>query len=111
MSDEHASRKEKGVVSIEEAQACFADVYDGDYLFAELLARNELCDAILFLYAQLAYDPPTPEPRRSTFRNERGEVSEVSRSGRRDPTGITSFDFSDIVVIVRNGRVEGFTGS
>ena len=99
------------VQSEEEAQAAFAGLYDGDYAFMDLYDREHLRAGLTYLHAQAMQAAKSEPPRRrATFRGQDGHVSEVSRSAPRVPD-IASVSLHDVVVIVRNGRVEGFTGT
>jgi len=92
--------------SIEDAQTCFADVYDGDYQFGDLLRRDDLRQPILYLYGEMVYMNRKPVTRKATFRNADGSVVDVRRPPEESTVERISLD--RVVAVVRNGRVEAF---
>jgi hypothetical protein len=93
----------------EEAQRAFADLYDGDYLMSDLMARSpDMRSAVLSLFHDLGLDPPPPHT--TTFRGESGAVTHFTRT-TMPALGISSIQADQTQVRVRNGRVEGFQPS
>ena len=89
----------------EEAQRAFADLYDGDYLMSDLLSRSpELMHAVMKLWNEIGEQSP---PRTTTFRNEDGTATQITRPPERLRHSKVQAD--ETMVIVRSRRVEGFT--